>query len=159
MVYNVCSNIVEFENKQLYTVPIKPFNEVVGIEMRVLYSKNIYSKKALLKAAYHFTDQYYIYLGVEGDSFFVDFTSKSGDIIDGERLQNQFKNEILAQVIHLVVASETSDLRKLVVARALSSTMIDEERNGDRTNNEPTDIDEISLNELSAIAKDWYDGK
>lgn len=89
----------------------------------------------------------------------MDFTSKSGDIIDGERLQNQFKNEILAQVIHLVVANETSDLRKLVVARALSSTMIDEERNNDETNNRPTNIDEISLNELSAIARDWYDGK
>jgi|GEM_PF-330287 hypothetical protein len=151
--------LLNLEKKQLYTVPIKPFNEVVGIEMRVLYSKNIYSKKALLKAAYHFTDRYYVYLGVEGDSFFVDFTSKSGDIIDGERLQNQFKNEILAQVIHLVVANETSDLRKLVVARALSSTMIDEERNNDETNNRPTNIDEISLNELSAIARDWYDGK
>ena len=146
--------LLNLEKKQLYTVPIKPFNEVVGIEMRVLYSKNIYSKKALLKAAYHFTDRYYVYLGVEGD-----FTSKSGDIIDGERLQNQFKNEILAQVIHLVVANETSDLRKLVVARALSSTMIDEERNNDETNNRPTNIDEISLNELSAIARDWYDGK
>ena len=44
--------------------------------MRILYSKELYSKEALLKAAYHFTDNYYIYLGVEGDSFFVDLVRK-----------------------------------------------------------------------------------
>lgn len=124
--------------------------------MRILYSKELYSKEALLKAAYHFTDNYYIYLGVEGDSFFVDFSSKEGAPIDSGALQNQFKNEILAQVIHQSISNETSDLRKLLVARALSSTMVDEE---DPVDNEPETMNEESLNELSAIAKDWYDGK
>ena len=124
--------------------------------MRILYSKELYSKEALLKAAYHFTDNYYIYLGVEGDSFSVDFSSKEGSPIDSGALQNQFKNEILAQVIHQSISNETSDLRKLLVARALSSTMVDEE---DPVDNEPETMNEESLNELSAIAKDWYDGK
>lgn len=124
--------------------------------MRILYSKELYSKKALLKAAYHFTDNYYIYVGVEGDSFFVDFSTKDESLIDSDKLQNQFKNEILAQVIHQSISNETSDLRKLLVARALSSTMVDEE---DPVDNEPETMNEESLNELSAIAKDWYDGK
>ena len=124
--------------------------------MRILYSKELYSKEALLKAAYHFTDNYYIYLGVEGDSFFVDFSSKEDSPIDSDALQNQFKNEILAQVIHQSISNETSDLRKLLVARALSSTMVDEE---DPVDNEPETMNEESLNELSAIAKDWYYGK
>lgn len=124
--------------------------------MRILYSKELYSKKALLKAAYHFTDNYYIYLGVEDDSFFVDFSTKDESLIDSDKLQNQFKNEILAQVIHQSISNETSDLRKLLVARALSSTMVDEE---DPVDNEPETMNEESLNELSAIAKDWYDGK
>lgn len=124
--------------------------------MRILYSKELYSKKALLKAAYHFTDNYYIYVGVEDDSFFVDFSTKDESLIDSDKLQNQFKNEILAQVIHQSISNETSDLRKLLVARALSSTMVDEE---DPVDNEPETMNEESLNELSAIAKDWYDGK
>lgn len=124
--------------------------------MRILYSKELYSKKALLKAAYHFTDNYYIYVGVEGDSFFVDFSTKDESLIDSDKLQNQFKNEILAQVIHQSISNQTSDLRKLLVARALSSTMVDEE---DPVDNEPETMNEESLNELSAIAKDWYDGK
>ena len=124
--------------------------------MRILYSKELYSKKALLKAAYHFTDNYYIYVGVEDNSFFVDFSTKDESLIDSDKLQNQFKNEILAQVIHQSISNETSDLRKLLVARALSSTMVDEE---DPVDNEPETMNEESLNELSAIAKDWYDGK
>ena len=124
--------------------------------MRILYSKELYSKKALLKAAYHFIDNYYIYVGVEDDSFFVDFSTKDESLIDSDKLQNQFKNEILAQVIHQSISNETSDLRKLLVARALSSTMVDEE---DPVDNEPETMNEESLNELSAIAKDWYDGK
>ena len=125
--------------------------------MRILYSKELYSKKALLKAAYHFTDNYYIYLGVEDNSFFVDFSTKDDSSIDSDALQNQFKNEILAQVIHQSISTETSDLRKLLVARALSSTMVDEEE--DIPDNAPENMSEESLNELSAIAKDWYDGK
>ena len=125
--------------------------------MRILYSKELYSKEALLKAAYHFTDNYYIYLGVEDNSFFVDFTTKDDSPIDSDELQNQFKNEILAQVIHQSISNETSDLRKLLVARALSSTMVDEEES--TPNNEPEAMSEDSLNELSAIAKDWSDGK
>ena len=125
--------------------------------MRILYSKELYSKEALLKAAYHFTDNYYIYLGVEDNSFFVDFSTKDDSSIDSDALQNQFKNEILAQVIHQSISTETSDLRKLLVARALSSTMVDEEEN--IPDNAPENMSEESLNELSAIAKDWYDGK
>lgn len=124
--------------------------------MRILYSKELYSKEALLKAAYHFTDNYYIYLGVEDNSFFVDFSTKDDSSIDSDALQNQFKNEILAQVIHQSISTETSDLRKLLVARALSSTMVDEEEN--IPDNAPENMSEESLNELSAIAKDWYDG-
>lgn len=125
--------------------------------MRILYPKELYSKEALLKAAYHFTDNYYIYLGVEGDSFFVDFSAKGNAAIDSDMLQNQFKNEILAQVIHQSISSETSDLRKLLVARALSSTMVDEEEN--TPDSKPETMSEESLGELAAIAKDWYDGK
>lgn len=126
-------------------------------KVRILYSKELYSKEALLKAAYHFTDNYYIYLGVEDNSFFVDFSTKDDSSIDSDALQNQFKNEILAQVIHQSISTETSDLRKLLVARALSSTMVDEEEN--IPDNAPENMSEESLNELSAIAKDWYDGK
>lgn len=126
------------------------------ITMRIQYDKEFYSKEALLKAAYHFTDRAYVYLGVEDGSFFVDFTAKGGTQFDKEKLENEFKNELLAQVIHQTVSKETTVLRELLVARALSSTMVDEGISSDAVESPMT---EDAQDELDAIAKDWFDEK
>lgn len=124
--------------------------------MRIQYSKEFYSKEALLKAAYHFTDRAYIYLGVEDNSFFIDFSAKDGIVFDIDKLENEFKNELLAQVIHQTVSKETTALRELLVARALSSTMVDDSASSDvNTDNETMPAAE--QDELNAIAKDWFD--
>ena len=124
--------------------------------MRIQYDKEFYSKEALLKAAYHFTDRAYVYLGVEDGNFFVDFTAKGGTQFDKEKLENEFKNELLAQVIHQTVSKETTVLRELLVARALSSTMVDEGISSDAAEGP---MIEDALDELDAIAKDWFDEK
>lgn len=124
--------------------------------MRIQYDKEFYSKEALLKAAYHFTDRAYVYLGVEDGSFFVDFTAKGGTQFDKEKLENEFKNELLAQVIHQTVSKETTVLRELLVARALSSTMVDEGISSDAAESPMTGD---AQDELDAIAKDWFDEK
>ena len=124
--------------------------------MRIQYDKEFYSKEALLKAAYHFTDRAYVYLGVEDGSFFVDFTAKDGIQFDKEKLENEFKNELLAQVIHQTVSKETTVLRELLVARALSSTMVDEGISSDVAESPMT---EDAQDALDAIAKDWFDEK
>lgn len=126
------------------------------ITMRIQYDKEFYSKEALLKAAYHFTDRAYVYLGVEDGSFFVDFTAKGGIQFDKEKLENEFKNELLAQVIHQTVSKETTVLRELLVARALSSTMVDEGISSDVAESPMT---EDAQDALDAIAKDWFDEK
>lgn len=126
------------------------------ITMRLQYDKEFYSKEALLKAAYHFTDRAYVYLGVEDGSFFVDFTAKGGTQFDKEKLENEFKNELLAQVIHQTISKETTVLRELLVARALSSTMVDEGISSDAVESPMT---EDAQDELDAIAKDWFDEK
>ena len=124
--------------------------------MRIQYDKEFYSKEALLKAAYHFTDRAYVYLGVEDGSFFVEFTAKGGTQFDKEKLENEFKNELLAQVIHQTISKETTVLRELLVARALSSTMVDEGISSDVAESPMT---EDAKDELDAIAKDWFDEK
>lgn len=124
--------------------------------MRIRYDKEFYSKEALLKAAYHFTDKAYVYLGVEDDFFFVDFAPKDDVSFDKEKLENEFKNELLAQVIHQTVSKETTVLRELLVARALSSTMVDEGISSDAAESPMT---EDAQDELDAIAKDWFDEK
>ena len=124
--------------------------------MRILYDKEFYSKEALLKAAYHFTDKAYVYLGVDGENYFVDFTAKDNVPFDRSKLENEFKNEILAQVIHQAVSRQTMVLRELLVARALSSTMVDEDASLDMDESPMT---EEAMEKLDSIAKDWFDEK
>lgn len=122
--------------------------------MRVFYHKDLYSREALLKAAYHFTDRAYVYLGVEGDAYFVDFTPKEGIAFDRESLENTFKNELLAQVIHQTISRQTAPLRELLVARALSSTMVD---TADDTAQPEQLMTPADQDQLDAITKDWFD--
>ena len=63
---------------------------------------------------------------------------------------------MLAQVIHQTVSKETTVLRELLVARALSSTMVDEGISSDAAESPMT---EDAQDELDAIAKDWFDEK
>lgn len=59
-------------------------------------------------------------------------------------------------MIHQTVSKETTVLRELLVARALSSTMVDEGASSDVAESPMT---EDALDELDAIAKDWFDEK
>ena len=86
----------------------------------------------------------------------MDFAPKDDVLFDKEKLANEFKNELLAQVIHQTVSKETTVLRELLVARALSSTMVDEGAPSDVAESPMT---EDAMDELDAIAKDWFDEK
>ena len=88
--------------------------------------------------------------------FLCRLTAKDGTPFEKEKLENAFKNELLAQMIHQTVSKETTVLRELLVARALSSTMIDEGASSDVAESPMT---EDALDELDAIAKDWFDEK
>lgn len=79
---------------------------------------------------------------------------KEGIAFDRESLENGFKNELLAQVIHQTVSRQTAPLRELLVARALSSTMVD---TADETAQPEQPMTPADQAQLDAIAKDWFD--
>ncbi len=111
------------------------------------FSKEIYNKQALLKAAYSFTDRAYIHLDLDDDYYFVDIKPKNEEFkVDYEN----FKNEILAQMVRLHVSERTKNIRELILARALSSTLIQENKQSkDVTYSEEFDINDI--------LKDWFE--
>ena len=69
-------------------------------------------------------------------------------------LENAFKNELLAQVIHQTISRQTAPLRELLVARALSSTLVDTADESAGPEQPMTPADQA---QLDAIAKDWFD--
>lgn len=100
----------------------------------------------MLKVAYRFTDKAYIHLDIEDKYFIVDISLKNNDTAINE---NDFKNEILAQMVRLNIGNRTKNIRALIIARALSSTIIDNENDAQ--------IEEYNAN-IKEILKDWFYG-
>jgi His-Xaa-Ser system protein HxsD len=115
--------------------------------MILRFCKQLYPKEALLKAAFQFTDQLYLYLSQDEESFIVDVTPKKIDILPN--FEHEFRNEMLAQAVHYIVSRETATLRNIIMGRALSSTMILPERE-----EMPRDEDNFGLDE---ILTDWFE--
>lgn len=120
--------------------------------MRICYNKILYSKAALLKAAYHFTSDYYIYLDQNDTEYIVEINAKTG--VDNANIKGLFSNEMLAQVTREEIIKQTSHIRELVLGRAFASTIIEV---GDSEENN-LDENSFSVDEIDdKIFKDWYE--
>lgn len=114
--------------------------------MTFQFQKVLYSQTAMLKAAYHFTDNYYVHLAVNAEFYTVTLTPKKES--DSSLQQEEFQNEILAQTIKEIVAADTKNLRTILMARAMSSSMIGEVL----PDPEPDEPHELA----DTILKDWF---
>ena len=115
---------------------------------RLKYKKELYSKIALIKAAYNFTDKAYLHLDADQDYYYVSIYPKMDEEIVSE---NQFENEILAQSVRHEIYLQTKNIRELMLARAVATSVVASE---DKIVMEDKVEDEFSEDE---ILKDWFD--
>lgn len=82
---------------------------------------DLYSREALFRVCYLFTDMCYLFLMQEENSpvIQVRFTRKSTDV-DLKKLAGEFSNELINQKVRLDVAAETKAIRELIVAQAFA---------------------------------------
>lgn len=113
--------------------------------MHISFSKEIYPKSALLKAAYSFTDKAYIYIDVSDSNYEVDIESKDGSNVT----EKEFMNELLCQTVRLEVFKRTKNIRELLLARAIASTVIETPQAETIEETDDTDID--------GILRDWFE--
>lgn len=110
------------------------------------FSKELYPKVALIKAAYNFTDSAYIHLDADDNYFYVTIESKQSSGVVSEK---EFVNEMLTQSVRHEVYQQTKNIRELLLARAMATSvivddaLIDEQDTGDRF-------------EENDILKDWF---
>ena len=110
------------------------------------YNKSLYPKTALLKAAYRFTDSAYVHLDTDGEYYYVTILPKEGQPVPNDK---EFTNELLAQTVRHEVYLETKNIRELMYARAMATTVIGE--------SETTPVpDQIPFDE-NEIIKDWFE--
>ena len=111
------------------------------------YNKELYDKNILFKACYKFIDKCYVHLDLDENNFIVSITSKDdSDKCDYEKM---FSNEIIEQKNRDIIFNETKNIREMLYARALASSVIYS--------------DEISKNdekyEENDAMKDWFDNE
>lgn len=114
----------------------------------IKFKKELYPKIALIKAAYNFTDQAYIHLDSDDSYYYVEIFQKSS----GQQIsEKQFLNEMLAQSVRHEIYTQTKNVRELLLARALATSVVYEE-------DETFQQDDIQYT-ADEILKDWFDEK
>ena len=99
------------------------------------FRKEFYSKIALIKAAYNFTDISYVHLDADENYYYVTILPKqSGQYVS----EQDFINEMLTQSVRHEVYQQTKNIRELLLARAMATSVIvdeniieDDEQQGD----------------------------
>ncbi len=89
---------------------------------KMKFNRELYSKVALLKAAYNYTDTTYVHLDADKEYYYVSLTPKSGEKTISE---SEFLNEMLAQSVRHEIYNQTKNIRKLMYARALATSVVD----------------------------------
>lgn len=116
---------------------------------KLKYNKELYSKTALIKAAYNFTDQAYVHLDADEHYYYVFMRPKENDTTISDE---EFENEILAQSVRHEIYLQTKNIRELMLARAVATSVVAPEE-------EDLESDEKMLQEFSedTILKDWFE--
>lgn len=114
------------------------------------YNKELYSKVALIKAAYNFTDRAYVHLDADQDYYYVTISAKTENL---EPSNDEFENEMLAQSARHEIYLQTKNIRELMLARAVATSVVAPKEDGE------VDIDGVSDNDFfeDEILKDWFD--
>jgi His-Xaa-Ser system protein HxsD len=87
----------------------------------VVVNSDLYSREALFRVCYLFTDRCYLFLVQDENSptIQVRFTRKTSDTELNE-MAGEFSNELINQKVRLDVAAETRPIRELIVAQAFA---------------------------------------
>ena len=115
---------------------------------KMKFSKELYPKVVLLKAAYNFTDRAYIHLDADDIYYYVELTEKDGETVS----EQDFENEMLAQSVRHEIYLQTKTIRELLLARAMATTVITDR---ELTEEQEPEAEEDNFLE-SDILKDWF---
>ena len=113
------------------------------------FKKELYTKEAVMKAAYHFIDKSYIHVDYLDGDFIIEIIGKNENNDDSIALE--FENELLAQAVRYQVYAQTHTIREILMARAMSSTIT-----GSNSELEEA-LPSESVDSLESILTDWFE--
>lgn len=113
------------------------------------YNRELYSKTALIKAAYNFTDRAYLHLDADKNYYYVSISTKDSQ---PEVTDQEFENEILAQSARHEIYLQTKNIRELMLARAVATSVV-----APREETAETDSENTHTFSEDEILKDWFE--
>ncbi len=122
-------------------------------KVSIKVNKSLYPPEALLKAAYAFLETDYIHIDEDDKCWVVQLSPKTPETAGNNTLK-EFENELLSQTVRLQVFDRTRSIREILLARAMTSTLLDEKDPIAKIQAEQGDI---SQEELESILTDWFD--
>ncbi len=125
-------------------------NKLYDVAMSI--SKDVYTKEILLKVAYLFSNRAYIHIELsENGDWQINMKMKDGV----EKVHPEdFENELLAETVRCQILTKTRSIRELLLARALSSSIVEDDNIVEKIANEQ---DSVSEQELGNILEDWFE--
>jgi His-Xaa-Ser system protein HxsD len=94
--------------------------------LRYLVSTNLYTREALFRACYQFTDRCYLFLEQgEADTIIVQFRKRDPKT-NLEEVMGAFANELINQRVRADLSRETQAIRELIVTQAFSDAELRE---------------------------------
>lgn len=113
------------------------------------FKESLYPREAVIKAAYHFIDRSYIHVDTCDNEYVIEVTGKGNE--DIELIALEFENELLAQAVRYQVYLQTHTIREILMARAMSSTII-----GGNEELKKVGLPD-SIDSLDSILTDWFE--
>ena len=114
----------------------------------IKFNRELYSKTALIKAAYNYLENAYIHLDMDEKYYYVFLKENKEDI---EIKEDDFMNEMLTQSVRNEFYLQTKNIRELIYASSLATSVIVDDESEDNQNRLQTDFNE------DEILKDWFD--
>ena len=120
----------------------------MNITDKMKFRKELYPKVALLKAAYNYTDKAFIHLDADAEYYYVYFEMK--DNLPNIK-EKEFVNEMLAQSVRHEIYLKTKNIRELLYARAMATSVV-----YDTDENDLPSEDNLPQFEVNEILQDWF---
>lgn len=112
--------------------------------------EDVYPLEAVLRTAYIFIDDYYVFLDKkEAGQIHVSISPKQACEASPDNIAGEFYNELLNQALRLAISASTKTIRELITTRALYSSYINEK--------EEILTEEENTYDLEKIANNWFE--
>ncbi len=86
------------------------------------FSRELYDKEVVFKAVYALLDEAYFHLDLDNQYYMISITPKEEQ--DIQILFQKLEDNLIAEETRRMIAEKTKNIREMIVARALASTIV-----------------------------------